>query len=118
MCRVRRGHLIIYIEINTKGCTIVHMPRTKKDTYITEKQFDSAMTAIKQEFNSVDDRFDAVDKRFDRIEARLDRLENMMGKVLAIIESIDERLKETADHGERLNRIEARLFRLETKVGR
>lgn len=67
-----------------------------RKNYVTQEQFESAMTAIKQEF---------------------DLLYEGQQAIFKIVQSIDERLKTVSDHKPRLDRLEKRVTRLETKVG-
>lgn len=87
---------------------------------VTQAEFESAMTAIKQDFNQVDDRFDRIEGRLEGVEGRLDRVEGRLGRVeklqektlriqeatFTVVQSIEGRLTKMADHEERIQRYE------------
>lgn len=44
-------------------------------------------------------------RRIDGLEERMDRAEGILEKILSVVESIEGRMKEMTDHGDRLDRI-------------
>ncbi|PIT98396.1 MAG: hypothetical protein COT71_00940 [Candidatus Andersenbacteria bacterium CG10_big_fil_rev_8_21_14_0_10_54_11] len=91
-------------------------PVTKQDfeeaMHILAKSFERVATKedlknIETRLNGVDGRLDSVDKRLDGIDQRLDKIERVQHSMLKVLDSIEGRLKEMANHEERITRLEA-----------
>lgn len=55
---------------------------------MSKQELEKYSTAIKDDFNHIDERFDAVDKRFDRLENRMEQGFNRLEKGFNRLESI------------------------------
>lgn len=82
---------------------------------VTHDQFDAAMTAIKTDFDRVDEHFKEVDQRFDRLEEKMDKkfeqVDRRFEQVLTILTSIDANMKELRTLPARVERLERAVFK-------
>lgn len=69
--------------------------------YVTNDRFDAAMTAIKQDFNRVDDRFDEL----------REEMHQGFERILNILQNIDRDLKELKTLPARVERLERAVFK-------
>src|SRR3990167_1843938 len=91
-----------------------HMALTKQDLKqikdVVVEATEPYFTAIKADFNNMDDRFDRIDDRFDRIELDLeevkDRLSRLERRVIAL-EGI------ATEHGKELRKIRKALIQMQ-----
>lgn len=85
-------------------------------------EFDAAMTAIKQDFDrlenkvdqgfeEVNERFEQVDKRFEQIDQRFEQVDRRFEQVLTILTSIDANMKELRGLPARVERLERAVFK-------
>ena len=115
-----------------------HMALTKKDLKqikdVVVEATEPYFTAIKADFNNMDDRFDRIDDRFDRIELDLeevkDRLSRLERRVIAlegiatehgkelrkIRKALIQMQKQRKVDAEKLNLLEKRIVQLETAI--
>jgi hypothetical protein len=77
------------------------MMSQKKAEFVTALHFDSAMTAIKQTFDQIEERMATKDQ---------------LARVLEIVQSIDERLKEWQTIPGDVDRLKADVFELKLKI--
>ena len=75
------------------------------DKHVTHDEFDTAMTAIKQDFDRLeskvdqgfahaDERFEQIDERFVQVDRRFEQVDRRLEQVLTILTSIDANMKE------------------------
>lgn len=85
------------------------------DKHVTHDEFDTAMTAIKQDFdrleNKVDQGFAHADERFAQIDARFAQVDRRFEQVLTILTSIDANMKELRSLPARVERLERAVFK-------
>ena len=105
------------------------MPKSSTKLAVTKGDFDEAMHMIARSFDKVATKDDlkrfatkedlkrfATKDDFKRIEKRLDNVERVQKSMLKILESIEGRLVDLADHEERITHLEDRIFQLENQL--
>lgn len=84
-------------------------PATKRDLELLSGE-------ITLRSNGIEGRLDRMEKNMatkssvSRLEARLERVDGTLESILKVLQSIEGRLKERANHEERITRIEKAVF--------
>ena len=98
-----------------------HMALTKQDLKqikdVVVEAAEPYFTAIKGDFNNIDDRFSKIDGRFDKIDGRFDKIESDLGWVKDKLSSLERRVFALEDiateHGKELRKISRILTQLQ-----
>lgn len=87
--------------------------------YVTHDEFDSAMTAIKQDFDRLDGKIDRledkVDRGFESVDRRFEQVDRRFEQILTILASIDANMKELRALPARMEYVELAVEKLQNK---
>lgn len=89
--------------------------------YVDYEEFDAAMTAIKHDFDhleekvdrgfeQVDRRFEKIDQRFEQVDNRFEQVDRRLEQILTIVSSIDANMKELRTLPARVEYLEQKLL--------
>lgn len=87
--------------------------------YVTHDEFDSAMTAIKQDFDRLDGKIDTLDAKVDRLEDKVDRgFENVDQRFVQVEQRLNQMEKTSRAILDVVNSIDAKTSTLPARVER